>query len=130
MDSQSVHTRYDDITPYTSKDGSIIRELMHPSTHGNVNQSFAEAEVPVGASTLLHVHMKSEEIYHITAGQGMMSLGGREFQVNSGDTICINPKMEHSITNTGQEPLKFMCASSPPYSHDDTILTGQQSPDS
>jgi len=81
MDSQSVHTRYDDITPYTSKDRSIVRELMHPSTHGNVNQSFAEAEVPVGASTLLHVHMKSEEIYHITAGQGMMSLGGREFQV-------------------------------------------------
>ena len=81
MDSESVHTRYDDITPYTTKDGSTVRELMHPSIHGNANQSFAEAEVPVGASTLVHVHMKSEEIYHITAGQGMMNLGGREFQV-------------------------------------------------
>lgn len=80
--SQTVsHTRYADITPYTTKDGSIIKELMHPSVHGNVNQSFAEAEVPVGGCTLLHVHEKSEEIYHITAGQGMMSLGGREFQV-------------------------------------------------
>ena len=80
--SQTVsHTRYADITPYTTKDGSIIKELMHPSVHGNVNQSFAEAEVPVGGCTLLHVHEKSEEIYHITAGQGMMSLAGREFQV-------------------------------------------------
>ena len=80
--SQTVsHTHYKDITPYTTKDGSIIRELMHPSIHGNVNQSFAEAEVPVGECTFLHVHEKSEEIYHITAGEGMMSLGGREFQV-------------------------------------------------
>ena len=92
MDSQSVHTRYDDITPYTTKDGSIIRELMHPSIHGNMNQSFAEAEVPVGVSTILHVHMQSEEIYHITAGQGMMSLGGKEFQVGWGRGRLSNGK--------------------------------------
>lgn len=117
-----VHTRYSDIQAYTTKDGSLIRELMHPSMHGNTNQSLAEAIVPEGATTLLHKHFRSEEIYHITAGQGLMTLGSRQFQVNVGDTVCINPTIEHCITNTGQGPLKILCASAPAYSHADTEL--------
>ena len=38
-------SRYVSVNPFTTKDGSIIRELMHPSVHGNANQSPAEAIV-------------------------------------------------------------------------------------
>ena len=34
---------YRDIEPYVTKDGSEIRELMHPAVHGNEKQSLAEA---------------------------------------------------------------------------------------
>ncbi|AKB55531.1 hypothetical protein A9239_06475 [Methanosarcina sp. A14] len=54
-------TRYEEIEPYITKDGSIIRELMHPSVHGNSNQSLAEATVPAGGKTLLHKHHLTED---------------------------------------------------------------------
>ena len=40
-----MHTRYADIPVYRTKDGSQIRELMHPEHHGNRTQSLAEAIV-------------------------------------------------------------------------------------
>ncbi|MBI3774396.1 MAG: hypothetical protein HY273_02380, partial [Gammaproteobacteria bacterium] len=49
-----IFTQYKNITPYVTKDGSLIRELMHPATHGNRNQSFAEASIPLGVTTYLH----------------------------------------------------------------------------
>ncbi|RKX91216.1 MAG: hypothetical protein DRP84_11950 [Spirochaetes bacterium] len=58
-------TEYGKIKPYVTKDGSIIRELMHPRLHGNKNLSLAEATVLVGKETVLHRHLNSEEIYYI-----------------------------------------------------------------
>jgi mannose-6-phosphate isomerase-like protein (cupin superfamily) len=113
---------YQSVKPYTTKDGSEIRELMHPSVHGNTNQSLAEALVPPGISTLLHVHAVSEEIYHITQGAGLMVLGDESFGIEAGDTICIPPGAPHQVRCTSEEPLRILCCCSPPYSHDDTQL--------
>lgn len=115
-------TRYADADAYITKDGSTIRELMHPNMHGVRNQSFAEAIVEVGATTARHFHKASEEIYHITQGQGMMHLGHETFAVGLGDTIVIAPGTPHNITNTGDVALKILCACAPAYSHDDTEL--------
>lgn len=117
-----MKTVYRDIEPYVTKDGSEIRELLHPAVHGNRNQSFAEAIVAPGCTTRLHRHAQTEEIYHITAGEGSMRLGEEVFSVRAGDTICIAPGTPHCIENAGSVPLKILCACSPPYSHDDTEL--------
>ena len=63
---------------YITKDGSIIRELMHPDEHVSSifsvkNQSLAEATVPAGVATVLHKHALTEELYHITSGKGLMT---------------------------------------------------------
>ena len=118
----TTFTQYENITPFVTKDGSLIRELMHPAAHGNRNQSFAEASVPPGVTTHLHRHQLSEEIYHITAGSGVMTLGERRFEVTVGDTICIPPGTAHNIRNTGSEDLRILCACAPPYAHADTEL--------
>jgi mannose-6-phosphate isomerase-like protein (cupin superfamily) len=115
-------TQYENIEPFTTKDGSQIRELMHPRSHDVVKQSLAEATVPEGGETLLHKHSQTEELYHITQGQGMMRLGEETFAVKAGDTICIAPGTAHNICNTGDEALKILCSCSPPYRDDDTIL--------
>jgi mannose-6-phosphate isomerase-like protein (cupin superfamily) len=117
-----MRTRYEKIQAYTTKDGSIIRELMHPAIHGNHNQSLAEATVPAGSMTLLHRHLQAEELYHIIAGSGEMVVGAERFAVRAGDTICIMPDTPHQITNTGAGLLKIMCCCSPAYSHSDTEL--------
>ncbi|MGD8483489.1 MAG: cupin domain-containing protein [Thioalkalispiraceae bacterium] len=116
------HTHYPDIKNYITKDGSIIRELMHPAQHGNKNQSLAEAVVPAGIKTLLHRHARSEELYHVTQGKGMITLNDEQFEVTVGDTVCISPGDAHCIENTGEQDLKILCCCSPAYQHDDTEL--------
>ena len=117
-----MKTRLEHVRPYITKDGSEIRELMHPAQHGNRNQSFAEATVDAGATTALHRHDVTEEIYHVTHGRGTMRLGDATFDIGAGDTICIPPGTAHCVTNTGTEPLRILCACSPAYSHDDTFV--------
>ena len=117
-----MRTIHGEVEAYVTKDGSEIRELMHPSLHGNTRQSLAEATVQPGGRTRLHRHRVTEEIYHVTAGEGRMVLGAETLSVREGDTICIPPGTAHCIENTGAGPLKILCACSPAYSHDDTEL--------
>jgi mannose-6-phosphate isomerase-like protein (cupin superfamily) len=123
-----MKTRYQEITAFVTRDGSIIRELMHPEQHSAPSaaskQSLAEAIVRPGQTTKLHRHHNSEELYHITAGQGLMTLSADSFEVEVGDTVCIPPGTPHCIANTGDEELKILCCCSPPYAHDDTELLG------
>ena len=117
-----MKTVYAAVTPYITRDGSEIRELMHPAVHGNRAQSLAEATVAPGATTWLHRHRLTEEIYHIVQGAGRMTLGAETFTVEAGDTVCIAPGTAHCIANTGETPLKILCACAPPYAHEDTQL--------
>ena len=95
---------------------------MHPNVQGNKKQSLAEATVHVGGKTLRHKHLVTEELYHITQGHGLMHLGDQNFEVLVGDTICIEPGIEHYIENIGSADLVLMCCCSPAYNHDDTLL--------
>jgi mannose-6-phosphate isomerase-like protein (cupin superfamily) len=117
-----VKSSYAKVQPYVTRDGSQIRELMHPSVHGNKAQSLAEATVPPGATTLLHRHAVTEEIYFFTAGEGLMTLGKERFAVRTGDTVAITPGTPHRVENTGSETMTILCACSPAYSHEDTEL--------
>jgi mannose-6-phosphate isomerase-like protein (cupin superfamily) len=118
-------THHKNLPSYTTKDGSTIRELMHPTLHGSQNQSLAEATVPPQTTTLLHRHQKTEEIYHITTGHGLMTLGKEQFEVSPGDTILISPGTPHCIRNTGEQNLTILCSCAPAYSHEDTELLGE-----
>ena len=95
---------------------------MHPAVHGNSKQSLAEATIPVGATTALHRHHRTEEIYHFTAGHGLLTVGEQTVEVTAGDTICIPPGTDHRLENTGKTDLKLLCCCTPPYSHDHTEL--------
>jgi mannose-6-phosphate isomerase-like protein (cupin superfamily) len=115
-------THYGHIKPYVTKDGSVIRELMHPQYDGSHNQSLAEATVAPGQCTQLHRHHATEELYFITSGEGRMTLGKEKFDVRVGDTICIPSGTPHCIQNTGVQSLVILCCCAPAYSHDDTEL--------
>lgn len=117
-----MKTRLADIAPYITRDGSEIRELMHPGRHGNCKQSLAEAVVPAGTRTRLHRHRETEELYHITAGEGLLTLGGERVKVSPGDTALIPPGTPHCVEATGAEALHILCCCSPAYSHADTEL--------
>jgi len=117
-----IYNNRNSIEPYITRDGSLIRELMHPMIHSNQSQSLAEATIAPGQRTVTHKHNRSEEIYYIQQGAGKMFVGDESREVVVGDCIAISPGTFHSILNTGATDLIVLCACSPPYAHDDTEI--------
>jgi len=119
MDIRNLHT----VPPFTTLDGSEIRELLAHRNSVIRNQSLAEARLPVGGSTLEHYHQQTEEIYYITHGAGRIRIDGETRDVAPGDAIAIRPGQSHKLWNTGSEPLRLLCCCAPPYEHADTVVT-------
>ena len=111
-----------EVPPFTTKDGSEIRELLAHRNSFIRNQSLAEARLGVGCSTQEHYHQRTEEIYFITHGAGRMRIDGELREVRPGDAIAIPPGARHKLWNTGQETLKLLCCCAPGYEHSDTFL--------
>ncbi len=111
-----------DTVPFTTKDGSEIRELLAHRNSSIRNQTLAEARVPPGCATTPHYHPRTEEIYYILAGTGEMRIGDETRSVRPGDAIAIPPGQIHLITNPGPAVLTFLCCCAPGYEHDDTVL--------
>jgi len=108
--------------PFTTKDGSEIRELLAHRNSCIQKQSLAEARVPSGCVTLAHYHPKTEEIYYILQGSGRMRLGKEWQSVGVGDAIAIPPGTVHQIENPEADPLVFLCCCAPGYEHEDTVI--------
>ena len=103
--------------PFTTKDGSTIRELHHTSV-----QSLAEATLEPGQATERHYHERSEEIYLVTKGSGELEIDGETRRVRPGEAILIPPRAWHTLENDGTSELTILCMCSPPYSHEDTFF--------
>jgi len=111
-----IRNRDRDAEPFTTKDGSTIREYLRTD-----RQSLAEAAVAPGQATERHYHARTEEIYSIFEGGGRLELDGEERDVGAGDTILIPPRVWHQLTG-GPAGARFLCVCVPPYSHDDTYF--------
>jgi mannose-6-phosphate isomerase-like protein (cupin superfamily) len=104
-----------EVEPFTTKDGSTIRELQHTA-----GQSLAEAMLAPAEATERHYHRRSEEIYFVLEGTGELEIDGERRTVGPGDAVLISPGERHQIeANTH---LRFLCCCAPPYSHDDTFF--------
>jgi uncharacterized cupin superfamily protein len=75
-------------TAFTTKDGSMIRELFGLRTGGTVLQSLAESRLPAGGSTQRHYHAVTEEIYFILAGRADMELDGAHAELGPGEAVA------------------------------------------
>jgi len=111
-----IANRDRDCPPFTTADGSTIRELLHTG-----NQSLAEATLEPGQETQRHYHRVSEELYYVEEGTGEMELDGELAAVGPGDAVLIPPGAWHQIRATGGT-LRFLCCCAPPYSHSDTYF--------
>ena len=94
-----------------------------PATRPPRNQSLAEATVAPGAATILHYHRASEELYLVTAGSGQLLIGEEEREVRGrrlrGDRAR---RTAPACATPAPSDLVVVCASSPAYSHEDTVL--------
>ncbi len=114
---------FDEVEPFTTLDGSEIREIAGRVSLPAAHQSLAEATVPTGGETTEHYHRVTEEIYLFTAGRGRLRVDGEERDVRPGDCVVLPPGAVHKVWNTGDEPLRLLCCCAPAYTHEDTVLT-------
>ena len=108
--------------PFTTADGSTIREFLGLPTAPVRNQSLAEAELAPGAATTRHFHRVSEELYYLLEGSGTMEIDGETQAVGPGDAILIPPGAWHQIRAAEEATLRFLCCCAPPYRHEDTFF--------
>jgi mannose-6-phosphate isomerase-like protein (cupin superfamily) len=107
---------YGALEPFTTKDGSTIREYIHSPA-----QSLAEATLVAAQSTQRHYHVLSEEIYLITGGGGTLEVDGETCEVTEGDAVLIPPGAWHEL-RAGRNGVRLLCCCVPAYSHDDTYF--------
>ncbi len=121
------HARRGDLEPYVTRDGSTIREWAGPGYAAAASGlSLAEATVAPGGVTIEHLHRRSEELYLVTAGSGLLRVGEEERRVEAGDCVAIPPGTPHRLRNDGEVDMVVVCACSPPYSHEDTVLLEEE----
>ncbi len=118
----SVVTHREECSPFITKDGSSIRELMAWRNSACAGLSLAEATLPAGGRTECHVHPVAEEIYYFLSGSGKVLTGDAWFDAKPGASILHKPGVRHQTWNTGTGPLVFLCVCAPAYEHDDTVI--------
>jgi mannose-6-phosphate isomerase-like protein (cupin superfamily) len=111
----------DQAEPFTTADGSTIRELLGLPTAPVRNQSLAEATLEAGQASERHYHAESEEIYYVVEGSGEMELDGERRPVAVGDAVLIPPGARHQIRSDA-DGLRFLCCCAPAYRHEDTFF--------
>ncbi len=117
-----VKTNRGKCPPFTTKDGSTIRELMAYRNSDCERMSLAEAVLPQGGRTECHRHPETEEIYYFLRGRGRILVGDDYYDVEPGDAILHRPGARHQTWNTGKGPLVFLCHCAPAYEHADTEI--------
>jgi mannose-6-phosphate isomerase-like protein (cupin superfamily) len=108
--------------PFTTADGSMIRELLGLPTAPVRNQSLAEATVEPGQATRRHYHAVAEEIYYVVEGSGELEIDGERRELVAGDAALITPGARHQIRAGDGGRLRFLCCCAPAYRHDDTFF--------
>lgn len=111
-----VRNRDRDARPFTTLDGSTIRELLHTE-----RQSLAEATLAPGQATRRHFHARSEEIYLLLEGGGRLEVEGEEREVAAGDAVLIAPGAWHRLA-AGPSGARLLCCCVPPYADEDTVF--------
>ena len=108
-----LRNRDRDALPFTTLDGSTIREIMRAEA-----QSLAEASLPAGGATTRHWHALAEELYYVLAGSARMEVDGVVREIGVGDCVLIPPGARHRIE--AHTDLRFLCCCAPPYQDADT----------
>lgn len=66
------------------------------------------AGLPPGGISGEHVHSRTEELYFIVSGTGMMIIDGQEYSVAAGDLILTGLGTRHGLRNVGAHELSWL----------------------
>jgi mannose-6-phosphate isomerase-like protein (cupin superfamily) len=88
--------------------------LVDPSNTGETSFCVLTQSLDPGAMVPPHHHERAEQVLFVMSGRGAITLGDHEVEAISGAAVHVPKGTVHSITNTGDEPLTILEATSPP----------------
>ena len=101
--------------------GSEIRPLIDRTTSEITQCSLAEETLPPRSAVTPHRHLQIEEIYYVTSGSGLMTVGDETREVGAGDAIYIPRGLRHTLENTGDVPITLILVCGPAFFYEDEI---------
>lgn len=99
--------------------GSEIRPLVDRTNSPVELCSLAEEVLPAGAEVGRHFHARTEEIYYVLDGAGVMTVAGETREVGAGDAVYIPRGAAHTLRNTGARPMKILLVCGPAHDFGD-----------
>ncbi len=119
--------RKSDRASFIGQDKALVKEIASPRNTGMKNQSVAEVTIKPGDSVLEHYHIRSEELFYILEGEGLMTVEGESGSVGKGDAVAVFPGMAHKVKNTGDNDLVMLVMCSPSYCDEDQVISDNDS---
>ncbi|MCK5080594.1 MAG: cupin domain-containing protein [Candidatus Moranbacteria bacterium] len=68
-----------------------------------------------------HLHKRTEEIYYILRGRGIVTIDKEQQEVQKGDLIPISKNKLHTIEKISEKPLELLAITTPKYDPEDVI---------
>ena len=109
-------------TPYITKDGSSIRELLHPAFTPELGVSLAEAVVEASCETTGHRHSGFDEIYYCLEGEGTLYINDVPHPFSPHRFYLLPKTAVHRLR--ADTRLRLLCVCCPAYTHEGTELAG------
>ena len=116
--------RLDEAEPFTTKDGSTIREVA-----GRVSLRDREPVAGPGHRARRDVHRRAlppasaRRSTTSPRAAGGCALATARATSRAGDTIVIAPGVEHKLWASPDEDLVLLCCCAPAYRNEDTVIT-------
>lgn len=107
---------------YLAPDNAIAKEYLSPRNSPLKCLSIAKITIPPHTSVEKHYHLKSEEVYQIVEGEGIMYLDEATCKVGPGEVVPIAPGSWHSIDNQSDQDLIMIVTCSPPWTPEDQVF--------
>lgn len=76
---------------------------------GANNFAMRVVRIERGGFVGMHGHPYEHEIFILNGNGIAKEASGQEEEMNPGDFFLIEPDIEHTFINTGDEPLEFIC---------------------
>ena len=87
----------------------------------NGTENMSVAYVNITDKFKPHLHKKTEEIYYILKGRGLMMIEEEQVEVRAGDLIPIAKNKVHAIEKISEESLELLAITTPRYNPNDVI---------
>ena len=102
-----IHRNYYDVAASEEAPGVDMRVVIGAKENAP-NFVMRVFDVKPGSSTPYHSHNWEHEVY-VLSGHGTVRGESSETPLETGSVVYVAPEEQHCFSNTGDEPLRFVC---------------------